>query len=127
MTRETPKLNDYKIVAFCINESYSKKMTDENVTGSIVIRWRVNVERVKRAQYLVAVYHGKIVGVFLQPNNWEKVLERTKTGSGRMLPRYQFELATLVSDRDPVVKVIKEHWYTDYPFGKGNPVRYNND
>lgn len=106
------KLAD-KVMLISINNSY---MTPHHPTIYDAVRtcWRINVNRAKKANYVIAVYRGVTVGVF-KDMQWSPV----KTSKGNT--RWEFTATEVVNSQYKNKRIgdtIK--------FGNQNPIRYIN-
>ena len=100
-----------KILAISINQSFF--LRHRNVDQAVRSSWHINLQRAKRAQYIVAIFQGVIVGVY-ENAVWSPVKASFPT-------RYEFT-ATKVTTQS----VQKRMYYHKWPlkFGSGNPIRY---
>lgn len=105
--------DDDKIIAININESYN--LAKRNVYNAVRESWHVSLPHARRADYVVAVYHGIVLGIY---NNvsWRYV-------PGSSPSRYCFE-AEEVKAGNIYERLIHKEWPNKYKFGSGNPIRY---
>lgn len=99
-----------KILAISINNSYF--LANKNVYDAVRSSWSVDVRRANRADYVVAVYQGVIIGVF-ENVKWTKVANSD---------RHEFT-ATQVTDPGILNRLYYHKWTLG--FGSGQPLRYN--
>ena len=102
-----------KIIAISINESYN--LAKRNVYNAVRESWHVSLPHARRADYVVAVYHGIVLGIY---NN---VLWKYVPGSSPS--RYCFE-AEEVKTSNIYERLFHKEWPNEYKFGSGNPIRY---
>lgn len=114
--KDDMKINEKeKIMAISINNSYFSRGGD--VYQSVRYCWHVVPSRAKKAEYILAVLYGVVVGVY-EKAIWQKAKNRPQGEPDR----YEFDAVEVV---DPAVRnrfYLKRNTLT---FGTGNPIRYN--
>lgn len=98
-----------KLMFISINDSYMK--LTKNVYDAVRMAWRVDISRANRADYVLAVYHGIVMGVY-EDCIWSKCSCHTD--------RYEFTGTDCSSSSCYFEKSIAGV----IAFGSGNPIRY---
>lgn len=104
-------LDDEKILAISINQTYFS--THRNVYQAVRSCWYINLQRARRADYVVAVFQGVIVGVY-EHVIWSPVTKMSPV-------RHEFT-ATPVTNQVVLNRLLYKKWTLG--FGSGCPIRY---
>lgn len=64
----------HKILIIKINQSYNRKMSEEEVYDIVRGNWRASMERAKQAEYVLGIYRNLVVSCY-KPIRWYRVGE----------------------------------------------------
>lgn len=110
------------VLAISINGTYTSGASEDEVYKAVRRSWSVNLSRVKKCKYVLAVANGIIRGVFVpEPNSWRLVPEDGEN-------KREFDKKKKLSKEEKEgLKELKEqvcNRRANIGFGSGQPLKY---